>query len=132
MNQPNLNYENEAKEVQDGGDWIKLTVGVHKITVLSDFGPLVKKEINGDPVEQSEALVEYQGSRKKWQVNKGKSTKSLWGQLMVLGKHHKTLVGVPLDVIVKESKDKNGDTKKDYTILQCSELMQKQATLQKQ
>lgn len=124
-----LNYEAEANEASSGGDWLKLGVGMHKVTFLQEIPATSKKKIGDDEVEQSEVLVEYEKSRKKWSLNKGKSTKSLWGQLMVLGKHHKKLTGQTFDILVMESKDKNGDTKKDYKVIQCAELLQQQAKL---
>lgn len=125
-----LNYELEANEASSGGDWLKLGVGMHKVTFLQEIPGTTKKMIGTDEVEQSEVLVEYEKVRKKWSLNKGKSTKSLWGQLMVLGKHHKKLTGQTFDILVMESKDKNGEVKKDYKVIQCAELLQQQAKLQ--
>jgi hypothetical protein len=128
-----MKYETEADNVQKGGDWIKLGVGVHKLTFLEEIPDPVKtkRTINGQEkeIEQCDVLVDYQGQRKKWSLTKGSTAKSVWGQLMILGKHHKTLTGVAIDVIIKTAKDKNGEDKKDYTVLQCAELLQKQMQL---
>lgn len=126
-------YDAEADEIAKGGDWIKLGVGVHKVTFLEEIPApvLQKKTIMGKEkeVEQCEVLVEYQGGRKKWSLTKGQSTKSVWGQLMVFGKHHKSLIGKTITVIVKSSKDKNGEDRKDYTVVECSEILQAQQQL---
>lgn len=128
-----MKYELEAEAVQKGGDWIKLGVGVHKLTFLEDIPDPIKskKMINGKEkeTEQCDVLVNYNGERKKWSLTKGTTTKSVWGQLMILGKHHKSLVGLTVDVLVKESKDKNGEDRKDYSIIQCAEILQKQQQL---
>jgi len=131
-----MNYETEAEKVQQGGDWIKLGVGVHKITFLEEIPEPIKskKVINGKEreVEQCDVIVDYNGQRKKWSLTKGETTKSLWGQLMVLGKHHKSLMGKTIDIVIKQAKDKSGEERKDYTVIQCSELLQKQQQLKNQ
>jgi hypothetical protein len=128
-----MRYEEEAEKVQAGGDWIKLGVGVHKITFLEEIPDPIKEKrvINGKEkeIEQCDVTVDYNGQRKKWSLTKGETTKSLWGQLMVLGKHHKSLMGKTIDVVIKQSKDKSGEDRKDYTVIQCSELLQKQQAL---
>lgn len=129
---PNI-YDAEADEVISGGEWVKLGVGVHKIKFLQDIPQPIKQKkiISGKEkeVEQCEVQVEYMGQRKKWGLTKGKSTKSIWGQLMVLGKHFKSLVGQTFTIVVKSNKDKNGEERKDYSIIECAELLQKQETL---
>lgn len=127
------NYEAEAEKVASGGDWVKLGVGIHKITFLEEIPQPVKakKIINGkeQEIEQCDVLVDYKGERKKLSLTKGATTKSLWGQLMVLGRHHKSLMGKQVDIAVKMAKDKNGEERKDYTVWQVAELLQKQQTL---
>lgn len=124
------NYETEAEKVTAGGDWIKLGVGVHKLVFLEDLPTPVKTKIviNGKEKESErcDVLVEYQGQRKKLSLTRGASIKSFWGQVVLLGKHYKSLVGKSVDVIVKTAKDKNGEDRKDYTILQVAELLQQQ------
>lgn len=126
-------YEAEAEEIAKGGDWIKLGVGVHKVTFLEEIPqPIKQKKIiagKEKEVEQCDVLVEYQGSRKKWGLTKGQSAKSVWGQLMILGKHYKSLVGKTVTVLVKSSKDKNGEDRKDYSIVECAEILQSQQQL---
>jgi len=128
-----MDYAKEAENVQKGGDWIKLGVGVHKLTFLEEIPDPVKSKriINGKEkeTEQSDVLVEYQGQRKKWSLTRGTTSKSLWGQLAILGKYWKTLTGHTVTVVIKEAKDKNGEERKDYTVLECSELLQKQQQL---
>jgi len=127
------NYITEAEKVASGGDWIKLGVGVHKILFLEDLPVPIKTKrvINGkeQEIEQCDVLVEYQGQRKKLSLTKGATVKSLWGQVVILGRHYKSLVGKTVDVIVKQAKDKNGEERKDYTILQVAELLQQQQKL---
>lgn len=128
-----MEYGKEAEKVQAGGDWIKLGVGVHKITFLEEIPDPVKskKTINGKEkeIEQCDVVVDYQGQRKKWSLTKGETTKSLWGQLMVLGKHHKSLMGKTISVAIKLAKDKTGEERKDYTVWEVAELLQKQQEL---
>jgi len=127
------NYIAEAEKVASGGDWIKLGVGIHKITFLEEIPVPVKakKVINGkeQEIEQCDVMVDYKGERKKLSLTKGATTKSLWGQLMVLGSHHKSLMGKTVDIAVKLAKDKNGEERKDYTVWQVAELLQKQQVL---
>lgn len=128
-----MEYAKEADKVEQGGDWVKLGVGIHKLTFLEEIPEPVKtkKVINGKEKEneQCDVLVDYQGQRKKWSLTKGTTLKSLWGQLMVFGKYHKSLVGKTVDVVIKQAKDKNGEERKDYTVLQVAELLQKQQLL---
>ena len=125
-----MEYQKEAETVQKGGDWIKLGVGVHKLTFLEEIPDPIKSKrvINGKEkeTEQCDVLVECKGERKKWSLTRGTTSKSLWGQLMILGKHHQKLTGQNVTVVIKEAKDKNGEDRKDYTVLECSELLQKQ------
>jgi len=131
-----MDYEKEAEAVQKGGDWVKLGVGFHKLTFLEEIPDPVKskKVINGveKETEQCDVFVDYQGQRKKWSLTKGSTAKSLWGQLMILARHHKKLTGLAVDVVIKSAKDKNGEERKDYTVIQCSELLQKQQQLNPQ
>lgn len=126
-------YETQAEKLANGGEWLKLGVGVHKVTFLEDISQPVKikKVILGKEkeVEQCDVLVDYLGGRKKWSLTVGTSTKSVWGQLMLLGKHYKTLIGKTFTILVKTSKDKNGEDRKDYSIVECAELLQKQQGL---
>ena len=128
-----MNYETEAENIEKGGDWVKLGVGVHKLIPLEEIPDPVKSKqvIRGveKEVEQSTVLVDFQGSRKKWGLTKGTTGKSLWGQLMILGRHYKSLVGKPLTIVVKVSKDKNNEDRTEYAVLECVELLQKQQKL---
>lgn len=128
-NEPQLDYEKEANEDSASNEYLKIGVGIHKITFLSELSPLVEKEIKGDKVQQTEALVEYDKMRKKWNLNKAKTLKSLYRQVLLYAKHHKSLVGKTIQVLVKESTDKNGDTKKEYSVIEVAELLQQQAKL---
>jgi len=112
-----VNYTNANAELKDN-NWLKLEQGIHSVTFLEDLPFPEKKESQfkdkdgkNKMIEQSNVLVEYQRKQIRWTIIKAEGKKSLWGQLIALGKHYNSLVGKTIEVSVKV----NG-TKREYMI----------------
>jgi len=113
-----MDYQNELKRLQEGGNYWKPTVGKFKVKALSelqDADPFIRKNEDGteEKTEQCKILVSIDGEEKVWTFGKGKTPASTYGQLVELAtKHANQLEGVDFDVVVKSD-----GKKKDYTIV---------------
>ena len=120
-----MNYEKEVENLNIGSETWKPGVGVHEFVILTE--PEETEFVDdktGDKTPQIKMLVEVNGKQLVWYVGKGKTTQSAYGQLMVIGKFYKTLAGRKLELIVQESKDRNGDLKKSYMFPQSAKITQ--------
>ena len=113
-----VNYVDECASVGVGGEWLKLTPGTHKLILLQEVPKPHKRETTikneTKTLEQSDILVEYNKKTFKWSITKGITKRSLWYQIMALGKNWKTLTGKPINVIVKSD-----GQQRDYTIIEA-------------
>lgn len=113
-----MDYQNELKEIQAGGNFWKPKAGQFKVKALSELmptDPYVKKhEGQEDEIhEQIKILISVNEEQKTWTFGKGKTPASTYGQLVDLAvKNNNTLVGKEFTVVVK-----NDGTKNDYTIV---------------
>lgn len=113
-----MDYQEELKKLQEGGNYWKPKVGQFKVkslTELEDSDPFVRKH-EGQPDEvhpQSKIKILVDGEEKTWTFGKGKTPASTYGQLVELAtKHANKLEGVEFSVVVKSD-----GTKNDYTIV---------------
>lgn len=113
-----MDYQNELKRLQEGGNYWKPKVGQFKVKALSELQhaePYIKKASDGteEKSEQAKIEIEVNGEKKIWTFGKGATLASTYGQLVNLASQkNNTLTGVEFTVIVKSD-----GTKNDYTIV---------------
>lgn len=113
-----MDYQEELKKIQEGGNYWKPKPGQFKVKALSELEeaePFVKKrEGQEDEVHpQAKIKILVDGDEKLWTFGKGKTPASTYGQLVELAtKHANALTNVEFSVVVK-----NDGTKNDYTIV---------------
>ncbi|MCK9371165.1 hypothetical protein M0R04_14735 [Candidatus Dojkabacteria bacterium] len=113
-----MDYQNELKRLQEGGNYWKPKVGqfmVKALTELEEAEPYIKKLDNGkeevNPQFKMRVLVD--GEEKLWTFGKGATLASTHGQLVDLAvKNGNKLIGKEFKVVVKSDGKKN-----DYTIV---------------
>lgn len=125
-----MKYETEYEKLRDPAQntYFKPEEGVHTIVFLEDLKEPVEKTISIDgkdkKIFQSDVLIEFNKERKVWSITKAETHNSLWGQLLLIGKHKGSLVGESVTIMVK------GQGKsRDYTITEAVKLRQQQAKL---
>lgn len=122
-----INY-NEEYEKLGGGDWFKPKQGSYKITILEEPTPDQYVDKEGNVTEQIRLAIRVtrKGDSKdySWNVSKGTTRKSLWGQLMVLGRAHQGLKGVGFNLLVNSDGEKNS-----YTVPEALDLMPDEETV---
>jgi len=113
-----MDYQEELKRLQEGGNYWKPKVGQFKVKALSELeeaDPYVKKR-EGQPderTEQAKIKLLIEGEEKVWTFGIGKTPASTYGQLIDLAtKHANQLTDVEFSVVVKSD-----GTKNDYTIV---------------
>jgi len=113
-----MDYQNELKKIQEGGNYWKPKAGQFKVKALSELeeaDPYIKKrEGQEDEVNpQAKIKILVEGEEKTWTFGKGKTPASTYGQIVELAtKHANQLNGVEFSIVVK-----NDGTKNDYTIV---------------
>ena len=113
-----MDYQQELKKLQEGGNYWKPKVGQFKVkalTELEESEPYVrKKEGETDQVTpQAKIKIVVDEEEKTWTFSIGKTPASTYGQLVELAtKHANQLKDVEFSVVVKSD-----GTKNDYTIV---------------
>lgn len=113
-----MDYQNELKRLQEGGNYWKPKAGQFKIkalTELEDTDPFVKNkgQPNEESHEQAKLKILVNGEEKTWTFGKGATLASTYGQLVNLAANkNNKLSGTEFNVIVKSD-----GTKNDYTIV---------------
>ncbi len=119
-----MDYEKENEKLNSGSDVFKPEAGIYKVTILSEPEETEYKDSDGSVTPQIKLLVEHnldkENKQWNWFVGKGATTRSTFGQLMVIGKAKGKLLGEIITLIVKEG----SDNKKDYTIQEAAEIIQ--------
>ena len=114
-----MDYQEELKRLQEGGNYWKPKVGQFKVkalTELEDTDPFIKERSDGTKDESPQAKIKIlvNGEEKTWTFGKGKTPASTYGQLVELAtKHANQLNSVEFSVVVKSD-----GTKNDYTIVE--------------
>jgi DNA-binding protein H-NS len=113
-----MDYQNELKKLQEGGNYWKPKAGQFKVKALSELeeaDPYIKKR-EGQPDEvnpQAKMKILVNGEEKIWTFGLGRTPASTYGQLVELAtKKENKLLGVEFSVVVKFD-----GTKNDYTIV---------------
>jgi hypothetical protein len=114
-----MDYQNELKRLQEGGNFWKPKPGQYKIkalTELEDSEPYNKKKADGtiESNPQFKLKILVNGTEEKtWTFGKGATLASTHGQIVELAtKHNNQLLNVEFNVVVKSD-----GTKNDYTIV---------------
>ena len=117
-----MEYQDELKKLQEGGNYWKPKAGQFKVkslTELQEADPFIRKIKNEKGEEISEATPQSKiqilvdGEEKIWTFGIGKTPASTYGQLVELAtKNANTLIDVEFSVVVKFD-----GTKNDYTIV---------------
>lgn len=117
-----MEYQQEQKRLQEGGNFWKPKVGQFKVKSLSELeetDPFIKKIKNNEGKEIEEKYEQYKlkiiidNEEKCWTFGKGLTPASTYGQLVDLAtKNNDTLVNVEFTVIVTSD-----GTKNNYTIV---------------
>ena len=114
-----MDYQEELKKLQEGGNYWKPKVGQFKVkalTELEDSDPFIRKHENAEDevVPQSKIKILVNDEEKTWTFGKGKTPASTYGQLVELAtKHGNQLTNVEFTVAIKSD-----GTKNDYTIVE--------------
>ncbi len=107
-----INYKEEVQKLQESEnrDWFKPTTGSYKLTIKEEpeeiekvFDPEKPQEIT----KQVRLNLDVGGENKTWDVGKGQTWNSVWGQLAVLGEKFGTLKGQTVTLNVTRAKGKN-------------------------
>jgi hypothetical protein len=113
-----MDYQQELKRLQEGGNYWKPKAGQFKVKALSELEetePYLKKNKDGteEKTPQYKLKILVNGEEKIWTMGKGLTLASLHGQIVQLAtKNNNKLTGVEFSVVVKFD-----GTKNDYTIV---------------
>lgn len=119
-----MNYENEFGKIQEGsGDTFKPKPGVHKLEILEEPTETVYIDPEGKETQQIKFKVKFKGDELSWYVSKGLTLKSVFGQLMALGKHKGQLKGEIITLSTASSKNKDGKEVNSYQIIEAIEIL---------
>jgi len=113
-----MDYQEELKKLQEGGNYWKPKVGQYMVKALSELEeaePFIRKQENLEDEISPQAKVKILvGEEEKvWTFGKGKTPASTYGQLIELAtKNANQIKDVVFKVVVKSDGKKN-----DYTIV---------------
>lgn len=112
------NWKNEKEELENAEqmEYWKPEEGEHHIKFLSD-GIERNFEWEGQTILKVDFDVEVEGNKCIWSVTKGRTTSSLYGQIVTIGAHKNTLVGETITLFVKGVK-----MNRQYFIKEASEI----------
>jgi len=111
-------WHERAKKLNNGIDFLRLEAGSHKVKFLGD-GEQRTVDYDGEKVNKIFIPVEHKGEKYTWTVTEGYTYNGLYGQIVLIGQEHGSIVDVEVTVLVKGS-GKN----KDYTITEAIELIE--------
>jgi hypothetical protein len=102
----------------------KPKVGAVIVKILDEPVETVFEASDGSKTQQIRLKVDVAGQEQTWYVSKGKTGRSLYGQLIALGKGEGGLAGKQIQLLVKASKNKAGEDTKDYTVVEAIKYLQ--------
>lgn len=116
-----MDYQDELKRLQEGGNYWKPEAGQFKVKALSELEetePFIRKHEDKDKKDevtpQAKIKILVNGEEKTWTFGIGKTPASTYGQLVELAtKHNDKLVDIEFTVVVKYDNNKN-----NYTIVE--------------
>jgi len=113
-----MNYEKEFETLNKGSNTFKPGTGISEFVIMTEPDGTTFEDNKGKVTEQivMEISLSADTENQRWFVSKGKTTVSVYGQLMAIGRCKGKLLGERIQLIVNESKDKYGEIKRTYTI----------------
>lgn len=120
MNYEKLNEELHSTEVA------KFNTGIYEVEIMSEMEFTEFLKDDGTKVPQIKLLICENGKSKMWYVTKAKTTKSVYGQLVIIGKEKGILKGERITLIVAKGKDGMNT----YTIPQAIKILQQQEVVE--
>ena len=110
--------KNTEKNLENKREWWKAISGSHEVTIETDFHEFTT-EWEGTTMEKVAVNISVEGDKFIWSISKGKSYRSLYGQLcLVAENHNNTLVNKTINLLVKGS---GSDV--DYTVVEAVGLI---------
>lgn len=119
-----VNYEKEWETIQSEvkAEVFKPKEGAYIIKIVEEPEETFfedKKDGSKTPQLKIKIRVSGQDKDQVWYVSKGKTSRSLYGQLIALGKGENGLAGKQIQLLVKPSKNQAGQNTNDYTIVEA-------------
>ena len=122
-------WNKEAEQIGSSNFW-KPETGQYKVKFLNDGQPTTfEDKRSGRITEQVDFAVEVEGREKMWTVTKARTVNSLYGQIVLLGRHHGAVSEKEFTLFVKFDKPNN---KREYTIQEALPLIETWNTRQGQ
>jgi len=119
-----MEYEKEIEQIQNNsGEVFKPSIGVHEIEITTEPEATEYVDMEGNKTPQIKLVVKVTDEEKTWYVSKGMTFKSLYGQLMALGKIKGKLEGEKITLSVTTSKNRKGETINSYSILEAVKIL---------
>ena len=121
-----MDYNKETEKLNSGQNTWKPETGVYKVIIVDEPEETVFVDGDGKETEQIKlniSLGDTPDDQYTWYVSRGLTTKSLYGQLMVIGQRHGKLAGRMIELIVNETKNRSGKTIKMYTIGEAVKIL---------
>ena len=119
-----MNYEKEYETVTNNVSTFKAEVGSYTFEVLEEPIETEYVDDEGNKTPQIKMLIKVKDRKYNFFISKGSTTESLYGQLIVIGRHYGGLKGRLIQMFVKQGKDR-----KSYTLPDALNLMQQEQTL---
>ncbi|MBC8147327.1 MAG: hypothetical protein H8E98_05025 [Bacteroidetes bacterium] len=117
MENETINWNEEHKKLESG-NWWKPTQGKHNIVFLNE-GKDFENEFEGKILQKRRFEVEVGAKPFLWDVTKGSTLNSLYGQIVTIAKNNGKITGEKITLLVK-GEGKNTS----YTILEALDLNQ--------
>ena len=124
MEDEKMEYAKEIEKLDKGLETWKPGIGVHKVVIIDE--PIEDKYIDKQTKEETPQIkinIEVNGKSYIWYVTVGKTSQSLYGQLMYIGQNKKKLAGQTISVVVNKAKNRDGRERNAYSILEAIEIM---------
>lgn len=122
-----MDYEKEFKNLlsSKNAKVFRPKIGVYPIEILDEpIETVYIDQASKEETPQIKLRIRYKGEEYNWYVGKGKTPKSLYGQLLVLGRDRKKLAGEKIGLMVNSTTNKSGETVNSYTIKEAIEILQ--------
>ena len=119
-----VNYEKEWETIQSevSSETFKPKVGAYVINILEEpIETTFEDKKDGSKTPQIKLKIKISGQDKEqaWYISKGKTSRSLYGQLIALGRGENGLAKKNIQLLVKASKNKDGKDTNDYTVVEA-------------
>lgn len=105
----------------NGLPWWNQPVGSHRVKILEEGEQYTAKYRNQE-IQKVRYVIEVNGTQYNWGVNKGKTSSSLWGQLVLLGREWGSLAGKTISLIIKTTTRRDGTTIRQFTVVEAVNL----------